>query len=123
MGAIARSLSSLVPATLFYKLVKLATKFPDYAAQTTVSFIKSPLGVRQALHLAKDEMHTITDDKWDEEVWGAAISEGTNNRDTFHSNLIMYWGRRVCQSLSTDYRCPADAIPRTNGSLTTRGML
>lgn len=98
MGALAKSLSSLLPVKLFYRLVKLATKFPDYAAQTTASFIRSPMGVKQALHLAKDEMHTITDDNWDKEVWGAAMSEGTNSRDTIHSNLTMYWGRKVCQS-------------------------
>jgi len=108
MGAIARSLSSLVPAEIFYKLVKLVTGFPDYAARTTVSFIKSPMGVRQALHLAKDEMHTITDDKWDQEVWGAALSEGTNSRDTINSNLTMYWGKKVCQSPSARRQSTAD---------------
>lgn len=46
-------------------------------------------------HLAKDEMTTITDDKWDEEVWGAAINGGTNKRDTANSNLTFYWGKKV----------------------------
>ena len=70
------------------------------------------MGVRQALqvyfssdltlppdgicrYLAKDEMTTITDDKWDNEVWGAATSPGTNNRDTANSNLTFYWGQKV----------------------------
>ena len=69
------------------------------------------MGVRQALHvfspeymipanemsryLAKDEMTKITDDKWDEEVWGAATSQGTNDRDTANSNLTFYWGKKV----------------------------
>ena len=112
VGAIARFLSSLVPESLLYLLVKLVTRFPDYAAATTTSFIRSPMGVRQALqvyfspdltfppdricrHLAKDEMTTITDDKWDEEVWGAATSPGTNKRDTANSNLTLYWGKKV----------------------------
>lgn len=69
------------------------------------------MGVKQALHLAKDEMLTITDDKWDEEVWGAAMSEGTNNRDTIHSNLTMYWGRKVCQSLSLSNHYVTDRLP------------
>ena len=98
MGAIAKFLSSLIPASLFHKLVQLVTKFPEYAAQPTTAFIKSPMGVRQALHLAKDEMKTITGDNWDEEVWGAATAEGTNNRDTINSNLIMYWGQKVNKS-------------------------
>lgn len=40
-------------------------------------------------------MTTITDDKWDEEVWGAATSKGTNKRDTANSNLTFYWGNKV----------------------------
>ena len=100
MGALAKSLSSLLPASLFHKLVKLVTKFPEYAAQPTTAFIKSPMGVRQALHLAKDEMATITEDKWDTEIWGAATAEGTNNRDTINSNLTMYWGQKVSRFIT-----------------------
>ena len=55
------------------------------------------MGVRQALHLAKDEMETITENKWESEVWGAATAEGTNNRDTISSNLTMYWGQKVSE--------------------------
>jgi anaerobic selenocysteine-containing dehydrogenase len=40
-------------------------------------------------------METINEDKWGEEVWGAATSPGTNSRDTAHSNLILYWGKNV----------------------------
>ena len=49
MGFLARSLSQILPTSLFHRLVRLITKFPEYAASTTVSFIKSPMGVRQAL--------------------------------------------------------------------------
>ena len=103
MGAIAKFFSSLLPARLFYNLVRMITKFPEYAAQPTASFIKSPMGVRQALHLAKDEMETITENKWESEVWGAATAEGTNDRDTIHSNLTMYWGQKVAEQISTAY--------------------
>lgn len=94
MGTIAKTLSSLVSESSLRRLVKLVTGFPEYAATTTTSFIESPMGVRQALHLAKDEMTTITDDRWDKEVWGAATAEGTNNRDTANSNLTFYWGKK-----------------------------
>ena len=40
-------------------------------------------------------MTTITDDKWDQKVWGAATAEGTNKRDTANSNLTIYWGSKV----------------------------
>ena len=103
MGAIAKCFSSLLPASLFHNLVRMITKFPEYAAQPTTSFIKSPMGVRQALHLAKDEMDTITENKWESEVWGAATAEGTNSRDTINSNLTMYWGQKVAEHIFTAY--------------------
>lgn len=92
VGALAKGLVSVLPKSALMKLVKMATKFPDYAAIATASFIKSPIGVRQALHLAKDEMQTITRPKWQDEVWGAATSPGTNQRDTINSNIYAYWG-------------------------------
>ena len=49
MGTIAKTLSSLVPHSFLHWLVKLVTRFPEYAATSTTSFIKSPMGVRQAL--------------------------------------------------------------------------
>ncbi len=95
MGALARGLTSVLPRKALLKLVKTITKFPDYAAATTTSFVKSPIGVRQALHLAKDEMQTITRPKWENEVWGAATSPGTNKNDTINSNIYAYWGEGV----------------------------
>lgn len=45
--------------------------------------------------LAKDEMETITADKWEKGVWEAATSRGTNELDTASSNLILYWGENA----------------------------
>ena len=95
VGALAKGLSSILPKRVLMKLVKMVTKFPEYAATTTSSFVQSPIGVRQALHLAKDEMETITRPKWQDEVWGAATSPGTNKRDTINSNIYAYWGEGV----------------------------
>lgn len=41
----------------------------------------------------------ITEDKWNEEVWGAATAPGTNVQDTANSNLVFYWGQGVCHYL------------------------
>ena len=95
VGALANGLASILPESALLKLVRMVTKFPDYAATATASFVKSSIGVRQALHLAKDEMQTITRPKWQEEVWGAATSPGTNERDTINSNIYAYWGEGV----------------------------
>ena len=48
--------------------------YPEDAAYTTASFIKSPHGIKQALHMSRDEMFQIDTDIWDEDVWGAAAS-------------------------------------------------
>ncbi|KAL9609863.1 MAG: hypothetical protein Q9167_005407, partial [Letrouitia subvulpina] len=92
-GACVKPLAVLVPMVVLYYLVKLFTWFPDHAARTTAAFIKSRTGVKQSLHLAKDEMNTITDDHWGEEVWGAATATGTTSGDTINSNLIFLWGQ------------------------------
>ncbi|KAF1346592.1 hypothetical protein BDV97DRAFT_222489 [Delphinella strobiligena] len=69
------------PTTTLQKLVSLATAMPPDSASVTTAFLQSKSGVRQALHLAQDEMRTITTDKWDDEIWGvvtdAESSEGT----------------------------------------------
>lgn len=95
VGALAKALASILPERALLELVRMVTKFPDYAATATAAFVKSPIGVRQALHLAQDEMQTITRPKWQDEVWGAATSPGTNERDTINSNIYAYWGEDV----------------------------
>ncbi len=45
-------------------------------------------------YMAKDEMQMITEDKWEEEVWGAA--GGSEGKLTDSSlNLIFYFGKKV----------------------------
>ena len=52
-------------------------------------------------YLAKDEMETITNDKWGEEVWGAATDPGTTSGDTINSNLVFFWGKHVSRGISS----------------------
>ena len=54
-----------------------------------------PTADQTSRHLAKDEMEIITKPKWQDEVWGAATSPGTNERDTINSNIFAYWGESV----------------------------
>ncbi|KNG52566.1 hypothetical protein TW65_00170 [Stemphylium lycopersici] len=65
----------LLPTSLLATLVSKFMGFPADAANTTASFIKSPHGIQQALHMARDEMFQIDTDIWDEEIWGASASE------------------------------------------------
>lgn len=50
-------------------------------------------------------MEIINEDKWGEEVWVAANSQGTNSRDTAPSNLILYWGKHVSFQLLWAQSC------------------
>ncbi|RAL60756.1 hypothetical protein DID88_009861 [Monilinia fructigena] len=88
-------------------LVKKVTRMPDEAAKVTTSFLRSKNGIWQALydhvplnsdstdeeyrHLARDEMNTITEDKWDSEIWGVEHSE-ESQFDITPPRLIFYFG-------------------------------
>ncbi|KAL8647759.1 MAG: hypothetical protein Q9210_005367 [Variospora velana] len=91
-SAIVKALMYFIPTDFLYRLVRLIMRFPEHAARTTTALIKSPIGVKEILFLAKDEMDMITHDKWGEEIWGAATDPGTNKGDTIHSNLVFFWG-------------------------------
>ncbi|KAI9857022.1 MAG: hypothetical protein M1824_005055 [Vezdaea acicularis] len=81
VGALARGFSSLLPFFLLWRFVRALTWMPPATARTTVTFLRSLGGVKQALWMAKDEMKTITEDKWDRGLWAC--------RDT---KLLFYFG-------------------------------
>ncbi|KAF2128552.1 hypothetical protein P153DRAFT_367671 [Dothidotthia symphoricarpi CBS 119687] len=64
----------LLPVSFLATLIKSFMGFPEDAAHTTASFVKSPHGIQQALHMARDEMFQIDTDIWDDDVWGAAVA-------------------------------------------------
>jgi hypothetical protein len=71
VSLVAGFVTMLIPLALLVKVVTAIMGFPEDAAHTTASFIKSPHGVAQALTMARDEMFQIDTDIWDEDVWGA----------------------------------------------------
>ncbi|KAI4702698.1 hypothetical protein J4E89_010230 [Alternaria sp. Ai002NY15] len=68
-------LTMFLPISILTTLIAKFMDFPTDAAQTTAAFVKSPHGIHEALHMARDEMFQIDTDIWDEEIWGAAASE------------------------------------------------
>ncbi|CAI7603430.1 unnamed protein product [Penicillium palitans] len=84
----ARLLTFLLPTSLLRSVVRLVMGDPPiHALDATCAFLKSRGGVRQALHMAADEMRTITSDKWSDDVWGAASA-----REPI-AKLFFYFGR------------------------------
>ncbi|KAI9823798.1 MAG: hypothetical protein M1826_007619 [Phylliscum demangeonii] len=75
VGRVVRVVVALVPEFVLLWLVRLLTAFPDHAAWSTVGWLQSAGGVTEALSMARDEMSMITEDRWGDEVWGAASPE------------------------------------------------
>ncbi|KAK3328568.1 hypothetical protein B0T19DRAFT_424928 [Cercophora scortea] len=69
---IAKSFVDLWPRWFLDVIVGRVMGFPAHAAAATVEFLVSRDGIWQALHLGKDEMVNITEEKWGEELWEIA---------------------------------------------------
>ncbi|RMY08905.1 hypothetical protein D0868_04539 [Hortaea werneckii] len=76
---IARPLHWL-PFWVVVYLVGLVTGMPNNMAAVTAAFLCSENGIRQALHMARDEMHEITHDKFPDDVWGTSGTEGDEGK-------------------------------------------
>jgi len=73
-------------------LVGVVTGMPSEAAEVTTGFLRSRMGIWQALHMAKDEMEQITEDGWDEDIWGIEHSDANANANI--PKLIFYFGQK-----------------------------
>ncbi|RAL14199.1 bifunctional triacylglycerol lipase/ester hydrolase [Aspergillus homomorphus CBS 101889] len=87
----ARALTTLLPGFLLRGLVALVMGSPPQeAVDTTVAFLRSRRGVRQALHMAASEMYSINSDEWADEVWGISSDAGSSEA---LAKLFFYYGR------------------------------
>ncbi|KAL2797031.1 hypothetical protein BJX66DRAFT_118369 [Aspergillus keveii] len=92
----ARILVTLLPASILSAVVNLVMRGPPLeAAHATCEFLRSKRGVRQALHMAADEMRTITSDKWSDDVWGVSSPSATKTASNLAppAQLFFYFGR------------------------------
>ncbi|OTA34657.1 hypothetical protein BTJ68_04201 [Hortaea werneckii EXF-2000] len=105
----------LLPMWVVVYLVALVTGMPNNMAAITAAFLCSENGVRQALHMARDEMQEITDDKFSDDIWGTSSNAGDEgevlqskatavvnkqadaSRDLYRrrptTKLFFYWGK------------------------------
>lgn len=49
VGALVKFFAALLPEVMLLQLIRLFGRFPEHAARDTARFIKSPMGVRQAM--------------------------------------------------------------------------
>lgn len=77
----------LLPHWTMMLFVRYVLSFPPHAADTTLRFLSSRGGVRQALFLGRDELLRIGPDKWEDELWetvdgGVSVDEGREYEET-----------------------------------------
>jgi len=111
---IARVLFYFAPLAILARLVGLITGMPLAGATITAQFLQSKHGVRQALHMAKDELSQLTHDQWSDDFWGVPAPEKAsstafekvagdiveptrsqhteNTQGSSHTQLHFYWG-------------------------------
>ncbi|KAI9693485.1 MAG: hypothetical protein M1820_009221 [Bogoriella megaspora] len=77
ISQIAKAITTFIPSRLLISLIGFVTGFPQSGVETTVAFLKSPMGVQQALHMARDELLEITTDRWNDDIWGSSGGGGS----------------------------------------------
>lgn len=75
--------------------VAKVTGMPDDASAVTAGFLRSGKGVWQALHMARDEMDVITEDRWDEDIWGIEHEDEDEKKEgrKLVPKLVFYFGQ------------------------------
>ncbi|CAG8983114.1 hypothetical protein HYALB_00004557 [Hymenoscyphus albidus] len=89
-STVAKLLVSCAPVGVLKWLVGVVTDMPQEGANVTTAFLKSRMGIWQALHLAEDEMRSITEDRWDEDIWG--VEHKDSDSEVQAPKLIFYFG-------------------------------
>lgn len=64
-----------IPDAPLLRIIKSITGMPDDPANTTLKFLRSPMGIHQAIHLLRFELAAMTTDKWDDEIWGVTTAD------------------------------------------------
>ncbi|KAL5337139.1 hypothetical protein BJX70DRAFT_251697 [Aspergillus crustosus] len=100
----AKILTTLLPDSVLRAVIGFVMKSPPAdALDATFAFLTSRRGVRQALHMATDEMRIITTDKWSDDIWGVSSESSNSSSDSQNlegqmsppppAQLYFYFGR------------------------------
>ncbi|KAI6905492.1 hypothetical protein D0869_08542 [Hortaea werneckii] len=92
-----------LPFWVVVYLVGLVTGMPNNMATVTAAFLCSENGVRQALHMAHDEMHEITHDKFSDDVWGTSGTVGDEEK-TLQSKATAVVNKQAAASRASHMR-------------------
>ncbi|KAK4138465.1 hypothetical protein BT67DRAFT_369970 [Trichocladium antarcticum] len=70
---LAKGFVDLWPRWALDAVVRRVLGFPAHAAAATTRFLAGRDGIWQAIHMGKDEMATIAEEKWGEELWEEGV--------------------------------------------------
>ncbi|KIN05902.1 hypothetical protein OIDMADRAFT_112461 [Oidiodendron maius Zn] len=90
VGFLVNTLTWLAPRSAVKAFARLMTGMEEEPLEVTTKFLTSRMGVWQALYLGKDEMENITEDKWDNDVWGVEHEDAASMVRI--PKLIFYFG-------------------------------
>ncbi|RMJ23634.1 hypothetical protein PHISP_05484 [Aspergillus sp. HF37] len=97
LASLLAALVTYLPDPILRFLVGTAMRSPpDEVVDTTLGFLKSRRGVRQAIYMGADEMQTITTDKWADDIWGIGTASGTGSDASAEKpapRLVFYFGQ------------------------------
>lgn len=88
---VAKSFVDLCPTSALRWVVRRVMGFPPHAADATVRFLRSRDGIWQAIHMGKDEMKTIGEETWAEELWEIADEAAERGHDA--PKFFFYFGK------------------------------
>ncbi|KAK4203028.1 hypothetical protein QBC40DRAFT_319149 [Triangularia verruculosa] len=88
---LAKSIINLLPTPLLQTILSKFLSQPPHAASATLSFLQSQDGIWQAIHMGKDEMATITEEKWSDELWQLSRS---SNSPSQSSKFYFYFAKK-----------------------------
>jgi hypothetical protein len=113
-AVVVKALVFLIPLGWLAAVVSFVVGMPASAADVTAKFIKSSMGVRQALYMAKDEMEMVKEDLWGEGIWEASHSAGAASG----LPLVLYYGEQVSNVWASVFTIRLTYL-RTSGSQIT----
>ncbi|KAK4153043.1 hypothetical protein C8A00DRAFT_15716 [Chaetomidium leptoderma] len=94
---VAKGFVNLCPPWLLGAIVRRVMGFPEHAAAATLRFLASRDGIWQALHMGKDEMRTITEEKWSEDLWEIQEAEdevGDGGKGVAGTKFFLYFAEK-----------------------------
>jgi hypothetical protein len=92
---IAKLLTFFLSVSTLSSIIARFGGLPQHVGKAAAEWMKSPMGVYQAMYLTKDSLRIIGADSWDDTVWGS--SGEAKSSDHKPVPLRLYFGEQVSE--------------------------